>query len=339
MRKLVYAIGVVALVIVGHPIIRFAIAACGSPTGVSLATYGGNWVNAFNAAVANGSYLVTVPAGTWPSPQILPPSGMTIQGAGLTTTFVTRSAPGTFNNGGLFKVTTTNVRITDLTARGWPIASGTSDDILINGLEATGLTVQRVRLENAQGIGVQLEGALMTGCLFEDVTIYNTLLRSNGAHGVGLWPYRGTSNCTFRRITVDLSASANVALDAGTTGSPNALSVDNNVFENLTLSRPAGTVGAIMLTGGNNNSFTNTTISNVPSSSPATAWGIDQSGLGTAGNTFTNTTVSALANGDFAWMDPAVCGNTINGGTGTATARDPGNCNTFTNWPGLTVVH
>jgi hypothetical protein len=92
---------------------------------------------------------------------------------------------------------------------------------LAAGIEAANLTVQRVNLENAQGIGIQTEGqTAMTGCLMEDVRITNVTLRSNGAHGVALWPYKGTSNCVYRRITIDQTVSAGIALDAERQATP-----------------------------------------------------------------------------------------------------------------------
>jgi hypothetical protein len=223
--------------------------------GVSLATYNGDWAQAMAAAPAKGN-LITVPAGTWPSPQIVPYAGLTIRGAGAGVSIVARNAAVAQDNNAIptnnpvFKVNVANVAIMDLTIRGWPIASGPSDDILISGSEATGLRVQRVNLENAQGIGIQTQGPLggMTGGLFEDITIANTLVRSNGAHGVALWLYKGTSGCTYRRITINGAVGTGIALDAGTSGDPNATSVDNNVFQDITISNTGGTLGGIMIT-------------------------------------------------------------------------------------------
>jgi hypothetical protein len=161
MKTLVYIAGVLTVSIAGGQWATLTWAAC-VDTGVSLATYNGDWVRAMAAAKTNGD-LITVPAGTWPSPRISPYAGLTIRGAGAGVSFITRNAPGVYRDGGLFKVTVPNVTITDLTVRGWPKAQGLSDDILVNGINATNLKVQRVNLEDAQGIGIQTEGQFMTG--------------------------------------------------------------------------------------------------------------------------------------------------------------------------------
>jgi hypothetical protein len=173
-----------------------------------------------------------------------------------------------------------NVTITDLTIKGYPTASGLSDDIGINGIGSpTNLTVQRVTIQDMQGIGIQTESAagFSTGALFEDITFTNIMYRYNGAHGVALWIYKGTSNGTYRRITINGSLSSGIAIDAGTTGDTDARSNDNNVFQNITMSNTGGTLGGVMITGGNNNTITNISISNISSSGPAFTVGVDQS--------------------------------------------------------------
>lgn len=309
--------------------------------GVSLAAFGGNWANAMAAAPAAGN-LITVPAGTWPSPQVVPYSGLTIRGAGVGQAIVTRNAAQPQDNAVppsnscLFKVRTNNVTITDLTIRGWPIGSGTSDDLLISGASITGLTVQRVNLENPQGIGIQTE--FCTGGLFEDITILNALARVNGAHGVGLWLYKGTSNNTYRRITINGTVSSGMMLDAGTTGSIDATSNDNNVCTDISINNAGGTFGGILFSGCVGNQITNLTITNLPAGNPATAWGFDQSGLGCTSNTLTNVTLANIANGAFIWTDQ--CGNTYNGVAGAwDVAGDPTpHCNTYINCPNL-ILH
>ena len=306
---------------------------------VSLADYGGNWGTAIEAAKTHGNVLY-VPAGTWPAPRIFPYAGLTIRGAGVGQTFVPRSSPGALASGGFFHVTKVNVTISDLTLRGWPITSGLSDDILIYGNNATNLKVLRVNLENAQGAGLFTEGATMTGGVFQDITITNTMFRSNGYHGVALWAYKGTNNNTYQRITIDGAHYAGIMIDAGTTGSTDAASVNDNVFEDIVIRRAArnpssggSTYGyGWLFTGGARNTVTRYTITDQPSGA-ALAFGFDQSGLGSNDNTLTTGTVLRITSGDIVSFG-GTRGNTLNGGTGSGYASGASG-NTITNWPGL----
>jgi hypothetical protein len=337
MKTLLNRAGVLALCIAAGQSVTLSCEAAviATGTGVSLADYNGDWAKAM-AAAKNKDNLITVPAGTWPSPQIRPYAGLTIRGAGANVSFITRNAPGTYRDGGVFKVTVPNVTITDLTVRGWPRAKGLSDDILVNGINATNLKVQRVNLEDAQGIGIQTEGQFMTGCLVEDVRITNTMLRQNGAHGVALWPYKGTSWCSFRRLYINGAAATGIAIDAGTTGDTNARSVNNNAFDDITIingQREAigYQLGAVMITGGQNNTFKNVMISDLLIG-PAFSIGIDQSGIGSYGNIFTNVTLARISSKDLTWLDARACNNTFDGVSGGAfIAIDPGHCNIFRN--------
>ncbi len=172
----------------------------------------------------------------------------------------------------------------------------------------------------------------MNGCLVEDVNITNTLVRENGAHGVALWPYNGTVNCTFRRIGIDGAVVGGILLDAGTTGSTDAKSVDGNVFEDITIKNVSsiGSLGAIMMTGACDNSFTNISINGVVKG-PAFTFGVDQSGLTTTRNVVKNVTLPSIPSGDIAWYDSRVCNNSITGVIGGPWKEiDPGNCNIYT---------
>ena len=260
--------------------------------GANLADYGGNWATAIEASKTRGKLLI-VPAGTWPAPRIFPYAGLTIRGDGRAVSIVTRTAKGAHAVGGFFHVTTANVTISDLTIKGWPIAAGTSDDILVNGIDATGLRILRVDLVDAQGIGIQLEGALMSGALVEDVSITNTTFRDNGYHGVALWPYNGTHDSTFRRIAIDGADYAGIFCDAGTTVGT-AAGVDDNTFEDIVIRHaarkalPAGAgIGAgWMLTGAKGNTATGWEITD-QTLGAAMAFGYDQSGLPSTDNVMT----------------------------------------------------
>jgi hypothetical protein len=311
-------------------------------TGVSLADYGGNWAQAIAAAETRGK-VVTVPAGTWPAYRILTTyPGLTIDGAGPGLTIVPRNASQPCCDvGGFMHVTHANVTIQDMTLRGWPVASGPSDDILLNGRNATGLVARNLRLEDAQGIGVQIEGATMTGALLEDLTITNVVYRSNGYHGVGLWLYNGASGNTVRRVTVDGAHYAGVFLDAGTESGP-AQATDDNVFSDVVVRNagrqalPGGGVGAgWQLTGAARNRITGWTVTDQVRG-PAVAFGFDQSGLGAPDNVFTNGALARIASGD-AISFGGTTGNLIDTGTGAGRVyRAAGN--TIRNWPDLQVV-
>ena len=308
--------------------------------GANLADYGGNWSAAMEAAKSHGNVLY-VPAGTWPAPRIFPYAGLTIRGAGAGQTVVTRSAPGALAAGGFFHVSTSDVTIADLTLRGWPISAGLSDDILIYGLNARRLTVQRVNLENPQGVGLFTEGTT-TGGLFEDITVRNVLYRSNGYHGVGVWAYKGSSANTYRRITIDGVNYSGIMIDAGTTGSTDAASVNDNVFEDIVIRHAArqalpggGGMGAgWMFTGGARNVVRRYEITD-QGMGAALAFGADQSGIGSSGNSLTSGTVLRISSTDVISLGGGATGNTFNGGTGGGHVVGSWAGNTITNWPGL----
>jgi hypothetical protein len=314
----------------------------GATIGVSLADYGGNWSTAIEAAKTHGNVL-NVPAGTWPASVVVPYSGLTIRGAGASLSIVPRSGPSAMTmgegDGAFFRIVVPNVTITDLTLRGWPIAQGPSDDILIWGNNATNLHVQRVNLQGPQGIGLMLESvsgaSVMTGAVIEDVTITNVLRRFNGTHGVGLWGYHGANHDTFRRITIDGTDYAGVMLDAGTTVGT-ALSVDDNTFEDITIRR-AGRAAVYgygwIITGASRNNVSRWTVTDQAAGIPL-SFGPDQSGLGSCSNTFTFGDIERIASTDGVGFG-GQSGNRIDTGTGTGRVYSPAG-NTVVNWPGLT---
>jgi hypothetical protein len=306
----------------------------------NLADYGGDWSAAMTAAKTHGNVLY-VPAGTWRAPRIFPYAGLTIRGAGAGLTIIDRNAPGALAAGGFFHVTTNDVTISDLTLRGWPTSSGPSDDILIYGLNAQRLTVQRVNLLNPQGVGLFTEGST-TGGLFEDITIQNVLYRSNGYHGVGLWAYKGSSGNTYRRITIDGTNYNGIMIDAGTTGSTDAASVNDNLFEDIVIRHAArqalpngGGMGAgWMFTGGARNIVRGYEITD-QSMGAALAFGADQSGIGSTQNNLSNGTVLRINSTDVISLGGGATSNTFNGGSGGGHVVGQWSGNTITNWPGL----
>jgi hypothetical protein len=305
-------------------------------TGVNLADYGGNWANAIAAAETRGK-VVNVPAGTWPAYRIFASySGLTIRGAGATSIVPRNASQPCCDVGGFIHVTATNVTIEGITLRGW---TSSSDDIMINGRDAAGLVVRNVRIENAKGIGIQLQGANMRNALIEDVTILNTTYRSNGYHGVGFWLYNGASDNVIRRLTVDGADYAGVFLDAGTESGP-ALTTDRNTFEDVVVRNvsrvrlPSSAFGAgIMLTGASFNTFTRWTATDVPFG-PGIALGWDQSGIGSNDNRFTTGNVARIASQDVISFGGQVR-NVVDGGTGTGYVRGLTG-NSVINWPELT---
>ena len=284
-----------------------------------------------------------MPPGTWPAPRIFPYAGLTIRGAGAGQTIIPRSSPGALASGGFFHVTKANVTISDLTLRGWPVASGLSDDIGIYADNATGLRVLRVNIENMQGVGLFTESTTsstaMSGGLFEDITIQNIVYRSNGYHGVGLWAYHGSNHNTYRRITVDGVNYAGIMIDAGTTVGT-AASVDNNVFADIVIRHAArkalpggaGTGYGFLFTGGSGNSVTRYEITD-QSMGTALAFGFDQSGIGSNANVLATGTVLRITSGDVVSFG-GTRGNSLNGGTGSGNVSGLSG-NTITNWPGL----
>lgn len=305
------------------------------PAGVSLADYGGNWADAIAAAQTRGK-LVNVPAGTWPAFRILTTySGLTIRGAGPGASIVPRNASQPLCDCGFMHVTHASVTIEGLTLRGWPISSGLSDDIMINGVNTTGLVVRNVAIANAQGIGIQIEN--VTGALITDVTITNTLIRSNGYHGVALWLYKGASSNTIRRVTIDGAAYAGVALDAGTnTGT--SFTVDDNVFTDITVrnvskQRIDGNQGSgWLITGASRNTISNWTLTDVPIGA-GLVFGFDQGGLPSNDNRFTNGTTARIASTDVVSFGGQLR-NVLDGGTGSGCILGLSG-NSVLNWPGL----
>jgi hypothetical protein len=308
--------------------------------GVSLADYGGNWAAAIDAAKSHDNIL-NVPAGTWPASRIFPYAGLTIRGAGADRTFIRRSGPGVLAAGGFVHVSTSNVTISDLTLQGWPVTSGPSDDILIDGVNASGLKVLRVGLQHPQGVGLMLEGSSV-GALVEDVTITDVTYRSNGYHGVGLWLYKGTNRSTFRRVTIDGVNYVGIMIDAGTTGSTDASSVNDNIFENIIVRHAArqllpnggGKGASIMFTGGARNTVTGYQFTDQVMGA-AIAFGADQSGIGSTQNVLRNGTVLRITSGDIIGFSGGATGNLLDGGSGGGHVVGSYGGNTIRNWPGL----
>lgn len=294
--------------------------------------FAGDWTAAIAAAPANGN-LINVPAGPWPSPVIRPYAGLTIRG--VPGAIITRVGVPNAPDVGLIDVRVAGVTIEGLTIRGtFKTNPGAGDDTLIYGVGSTGLTVRNCILEDANGIGIQTRDA--SGMLFEDLIVRNVGVRSNGAHGVAVWPYHGTKTSTFRRLIIDGAVYAGLFLDAGTSVGT-ASSVDDNVLEDVTVKRAAkggGIVGVgagVMVTGAKRNAFLRTTVSD-QTQGPAFAFGIDQSGLTSLGNRFTTTTIAAISSGIAASFDPTADGNTFDGATGAG--RVVGSAgNTFLNVP------
>lgn len=302
---------------------------------------GTNDTAAFNNALS-AARTIGVPAGTYHITSVRPAAGSTL--AGEPGAILARFGLGSHAGPGVIHVTTTDVTIRDLVIRGTgrrltSTTTGQGDDVLINGIGSHRLRVQRVGLENAQGIGIQTESA--TGMLFEDLSITNTFVRDNGYHGVALWPYTGTKSSTFRRITIDGADYAGIMLDAGTTGGGGA-SVDDNAFTDITIRNAArfhiaggGIGGGWLFTGGSRNTVTRYTITDIPAGA-ALAFGADQSGIGNTGNVLTTGTVARLASGIAIAFGGASTGNAFDGGTGAGRVTGPWAGNTFTDWPELT---
>jgi hypothetical protein len=313
-----------------------------APAGVSLAAFNGNWASAIKAARTRGDLLI-VPAGTWPATRIVPYPGLTIRGAGVSRTTVYRSAAGGLTlgqgDGAFLRVDhAANVTVTDLTLRGFPVASGQGDDILIWGDDATNLRVQRVNLENAQGVGIMLEStagtALMRNALVEDVSITNTLRRFNGAHGMAAWLYHGANHNTFRRITIDGADFAGIMIDAGTSVGT-AASVDDNYFEDIVIRRAARNPKfgyGWVLTGGSRNTALRWTITDLPSHSETLTFGVDQSGIGSHDNRFISGSVERAASTELINFG-GQSGNVINRGSGAGVVWKLAG-NSLTNWVG-----
>lgn len=309
------------------------------PEGVSLADYGGDWTAAMNAAKAQGN-RINVPAGVWPVARITPYAGLTIAGVGPAS-IIARNAPGPLEAGGFIHAVINDVTVSDVTLRGYPLTSGKSDDIGVYGRNAPNLRVLRVVIEKMQGAGIFTEGAT-TGALFEDVVINETTFRSNGYHGVAVWCYKGSSGNTYRRVTINGADFVGVSIDAGTTGSTDAASVNDNVFEDVVI-RNAGrkplpnnaAIGAgFMFTGGRGNTVTRWEVTDQVRG-PALAFGADQSGIGSTQNTLRTGLIARIASGDAFTFGGGAIGNLIDGGSGSGRVVGASG-NTILNWPGLT---
>jgi hypothetical protein len=185
---------------------------------------------------------------------------------------------------------------------------GRGDDILINVVNSTDVQARNLTLVDAQGCGIQTEGAGTAGAVFEDISITNTYVRDNGYHGVGLWVYNGTHHSAFRRITIDGADYAGIMIDAGTTVGP-AAGVNDNVFEDVVIRNAAryhvlnGGHGAGWIwTGGERNVVSRYEITDI-AAGPALAFGFDQSGLGSLNNTLIEGTALRISSGIIATFD------------------------------------
>lgn len=287
-----------------------------------------------------------VPNGTYALTRFFPQTGITLRGQSRSGTVLQRYGVGVHAAGGFIHIQgVADVGIETLTLRGTgrrltSTATGQGDDILINVINGRNVRALNLSLENAQGCGIQTEGAGTYGGRFEDISITNTFVRDNGYHGVALWLYKGTNQNTFRRITIDGADHAGVMIDAGTTGSTDAAGVNGNVFEDITILRAAriraqGLIGGgFILTGGSDNSGLRVQISDQADGS-AFAFGFDQSGIGSTRNVFTDTTVLRITSSIVAGFGSGVTGNSFVIGTGSGRVIGMAG-NTFTNWPGLT---
>jgi hypothetical protein len=300
---------------------------------------------AIEASLGRGK-VVYVPDGTYMVSRLVLPQGLTLRGESRDNTILRRHGLGEHAAGGFIHIeNAANVTIEHMTLRGTGRrlsdsgVTGRGDDILINVINGRGVTARDLTLRDAQGCGIQTEGAETYGGLYTNISIINTYVRDNGNHGVALWPYRGTHQNTFRHITIDGADYAGIMIDAGTTVGP-ASSVNENLFEDIVIRNAAryhladgGTGAGWIWTGGRGNRVEGYEITDIPQGA-ALAFGSDQSGIGSTLNTLVNGRVVRIASGTVAAFGGGATENTFNGGSGSGTVSGVGG-NIFKNWPGL----
>lgn len=299
------------------------------------------------AALTRGK-VIYVPNGTYAISRFVAAAGITLRGQDRAQTVLARYGLGAHAAGGFIHIeNAAGVTIENLTIRGTgkrltSTATGQGDDILINVINSSSVRARNLTLSNAQGCGIQTEGSGTFGGVFEDISITNTYVRDNGYHGVALWPYNGTHDNVFRRITIDGADYAGIMIDAGTTVGT-AAGVDNNLFEDIVIRNAAryhiangGTGAGWMWTGGKQNTVNRYTITDLPQGA-ALAFGADQSGIGSRDNTLSQGYVARIATGIVAGFGGGATGNVLNGGSGSGRVTGSYTGNTIINWPGLSM--